>query len=151
MSRKGALPLLETIDVDSRVFLLLQSHNRKGKAMTRSSVMIDETVYGRLSGTELSKAREKEAELSEQDYKVEQAKEKKNTLESYVYETRNKVELLISLSFLVPKMFTFWIGHHLSFFPYTYRSSACDSPCWSNSAFWLFDFASSICYYISYI
>lgn len=67
------------------------SHNRKGKAMTRSSVMIDETVYGRLSGTELSKAREKEAELSEQDYKVEQAKEKKNTLESYVYETRNKI------------------------------------------------------------
>ncbi|XP_021719698.1 heat shock 70 kDa protein 16-like [Chenopodium quinoa] len=67
------------------------SHNGKGKAMTRLPVPIVEDVCGHLSEAELIKAREKEAELTKQDCNVEQAKEKKNTLESYVYETRNKI------------------------------------------------------------
>lgn len=40
---------------------------------------------------ELSQAQEKECQLAEQDIKVERTKDKKNTLEAYVYETRNKV------------------------------------------------------------
>lgn len=67
------------------------SHNIKGKAMTRVSIPINEIVCGYISESELLKAMEKETELGEQDYKAEQAKEKKNSLESYVYETRNKI------------------------------------------------------------
>lgn len=40
---------------------------------------------------EVSQAQEKEFQLAQHDIKMEQTKEKKNALESYVYETRNKV------------------------------------------------------------
>ena len=39
----------------------------------------------------ISEAHEKELQLAQQDRAVELTKEKKNTLESYVYETRSKV------------------------------------------------------------
>ena len=67
--------------------------------MARLALPIDECVLGRTTDTEFLKATE--AALADQDYKVEQAKEKKNTLESYVYETRNKVELRISMFLLL--------------------------------------------------
>lgn len=65
--------------------------------MKRSDIPIKEVVYGATTHAKLLEAQEKELQLAQQDNKVEQAKEKKNTLESYVYDTRNKVELLISM------------------------------------------------------
>jgi len=63
----------------------------------REDVPIKEVVYGATTNAMLLEAQEKELQLAQQDNKVEQAKEKKNTLESYVYDTRNKVEILISM------------------------------------------------------
>lgn len=40
---------------------------------------------------ELSEAQQKEIQLAQQDRTMEQTKDKKNALESYVYEMRNKV------------------------------------------------------------
>ena len=75
---------------------ILQVNAGNGKVMKRLQIPIDEVVYGGMTAVQFSEAREKEVELTEQDKKVEHAKEKKNTLESYVYETRNKVDLLNS-------------------------------------------------------
>lgn len=44
-----------------------------------------------MTTTELSEAQEKEIQLAKQDRAMEQTKEKKNALESYVYDMRNKV------------------------------------------------------------
>lgn len=69
-----------------------ESSDRKGgKSMKRFEIPITEVVYGGTSQDELWEAKEKEIHLVNQDNKVEQAKEKKNTLEAYVYETRNKI------------------------------------------------------------
>lgn len=84
--------------------------------MTRSQIPIREIVYGCISEGDCFKAGEKETELAKQDFTIEQAKEKKNTLESYVYETRNKVELILP-SFLLVYCFTCSYGAiHISNF-----------------------------------
>ncbi|XP_074307514.1 heat shock 70 kDa protein 16-like [Silene latifolia] len=54
-------------------------------------IPIIERIIGGLDEAELSSAQENEAELALEDCKVEQAKEKKNSLEAYVYEMRNKI------------------------------------------------------------
>lgn len=46
-----------------------------------------------MTEAEVLEAQEKEFQLAQQDKIAEQTKEKKNALESYVYETRNKVVL----------------------------------------------------------
>lgn len=66
------------------------ANDGKGKAIKRL-LQISEVVHGAMTQAKLSEAKEKEFQLTQQDNKVEQAKEKKNTLESYVYETRNKI------------------------------------------------------------
>ncbi|KAF2285778.1 hypothetical protein GH714_007753 [Hevea brasiliensis] len=52
---------------------------------------VTENIYGGMTEAELSEAKEKEFQLAQQDKLVEQAKDQKNALESYVYETRNKL------------------------------------------------------------
>ncbi|KAA8520059.1 hypothetical protein F0562_014315 [Nyssa sinensis] len=64
---------------------------RKGKATSRQDIAVSESVCGGMTKDELSRAQEKELQLARQDIKIEQTKDKKNTLESYVYETRNKI------------------------------------------------------------
>lgn len=86
-------------------FVPLQSHNRKGKAMNRIPILFNVIVYGHTSEAELSRAKKTEAELVNKDEEVEHAKEKKNSLESYVYETRNKVKFLTSYIFCFKKVF----------------------------------------------
>ena len=44
-----------------------------------------------MTKAELSEALDKELKLAQQDRIMEQTKDKKNALESYVYEMRNKV------------------------------------------------------------
>lgn len=64
---------------------------KTGKSIRRQDLPVTENVYGGMTKEELSQAQEKELQLVQQDIKVEQTKDKKNLLESYVYETRNKV------------------------------------------------------------
>lgn len=48
-------------------------------------------VYGGLASADVQKAVEKEFEMALQDRVMEETKEKKNAVEAYVYEMRNKV------------------------------------------------------------
>ncbi|KAK4491938.1 hypothetical protein RD792_002720 [Penstemon davidsonii] len=64
---------------------------RRLKAIRRQDIFIDENDYGGMTPDELSQAQEKELQLAQQDIKMERTKDKKNALESYVYETRNKI------------------------------------------------------------
>lgn len=52
---------------------------------------VNENVYGGMTKAEISEALEKELQLAQQDRIVEQTKEKKNSLESFVYDMRSKV------------------------------------------------------------
>ncbi|KAJ6376571.1 hypothetical protein OIU76_025677 [Salix suchowensis] len=61
------------------------------KANQRFEIPVNENIYGGMSKDELSEAREKELHLAQHDKAVEQAKDQKNALESYVYEMRNKL------------------------------------------------------------
>lgn len=64
---------------------------RNDKANRRIPVAVNENIYGGMTMAEISEAHEKELQLAQQDRAVELTKEKKNTLESYVYETRSKL------------------------------------------------------------
>ncbi|KAL8112848.1 heat shock 70 kDa protein 16-like isoform X2 [Apium graveolens] len=63
---------------------------REGKSR-RLNIPVSESVYGGMTRAELSDAQQKELQLTQQDIKMEQTQEKKNLLESYVYETRTKL------------------------------------------------------------
>ena len=67
-----------------------------------------------MTKAELLEAQGRELQLAQQDKNMEQAKNKKNALESYVYEMRNKVIILFpwglkdfESSFSAPNS-TFW-------------------------------------------
>ncbi|XP_043691921.1 heat shock 70 kDa protein 16 isoform X2 [Telopea speciosissima] len=64
---------------------------RKGRHLQRHEIPVSENVYGGMTKAELSEAHEKELQLEQQDRIMEQTKDKKNALESYVYEIRNKI------------------------------------------------------------
>lgn len=64
---------------------------RKDKATKRIEIPVSEDVYGGMTKADLSEALEKEIQLIQQDRTMEQTKEKKNALESFVYEMRNKL------------------------------------------------------------
>lgn len=72
-------------------FFMQGDDTRKSMAVKRQDIPVSESVNGGMTLAELSQAQEKECQLAEQDIKVERTKDKKNTLEAYVYETRNKV------------------------------------------------------------
>ncbi|KAJ4982362.1 hypothetical protein NE237_033199 [Protea cynaroides] len=64
---------------------------KKGRHLRRLEIPVTENVYGGMTEAELSEAHKKERQLEQQDIIMEQTKDKKNALESYVYETRNKI------------------------------------------------------------
>lgn len=64
---------------------------RKGRAVKRMEIPVTESALGRMTKDELSGAEQKEHWLTQQDLKMEQTKESKNALESYVYEMRDKI------------------------------------------------------------
>lgn len=66
------------------------------KKVTKKIVPVSEVVYGALSVSDVQKAVEKEFEMALQDRIMEETKDKKNAVEAYVYETRNKVSLYSS-------------------------------------------------------
>ena len=60
-----------------------------------------ELVYGAMAAADVQKAVEKEFEMALQDRVMEETKDKKNAVEAYVYDTRNKVR--IAMVFLLFK------------------------------------------------
>ncbi|XVF27861.1 hypothetical protein REPUB_Repub14bG0145600 [Reevesia pubescens] len=64
---------------------------RKGSIVKRLEIPISESICGGTNSADLAKAEEKERWLIQQDLKMEQTKDKKNALESYVYEMRDKI------------------------------------------------------------
>ncbi|KAL6539160.1 hypothetical protein OROGR_011809 [Orobanche gracilis] len=61
------------------------------KKVTKKNVPVSEVVYGGLSAADLEKSVEKEFEMALQDRVMEETKDKKNAVEAYVYEMRNKL------------------------------------------------------------
>lgn len=72
----------------------MQGHkSRSERSIQRQELPITEYIYGAMSKHELLEAQEQEQQLAYQDKLVEWTKDRKNALESYVYDTRNKVDL----------------------------------------------------------
>ncbi|KAL0000831.1 hypothetical protein SO802_014612 [Lithocarpus litseifolius] len=61
------------------------------KATRRLEIPVSVNIYGGMTEVELYEAQQKEIQLAQQDRAVELTKERKNALESYVYEMRNKL------------------------------------------------------------
>ncbi|MFS7992361.1 putative Heat shock protein 70 family [Helianthus anomalus] len=61
------------------------------KKVKKSNVPVSESVYGAMQPADLQKAVEKEFEMALQDRVMEETKDKKNAVEAYVYEMRNKL------------------------------------------------------------
>lgn len=61
------------------------------KKVKKTTVAVTELVHGGLPSAELQKAVEKEFEMALQDKVMEETKDRKNAVEAYVYEMRNKV------------------------------------------------------------
>lgn len=87
----------------------LQSDTSKAERLPRRhELLITETIYGGTTKEWLLEAQEQEKWLAYQDKQMEQTKDKKNALEAYVYEIRNKVTsnlvVISSYVFLVIKL-----------------------------------------------
>lgn len=61
------------------------------KVVKKTAVPVAEFVYGALPAADLEKLIEKEFEMALQDRVMEETKDKKNAVEAYVYDMRNKV------------------------------------------------------------
>ncbi|KAJ8464453.1 hypothetical protein OPV22_027005 [Ensete ventricosum] len=61
------------------------------KKVKKTTVPVVELVYGGMLAEDLQKAVEKEFEMALQDRVMEETKEKKNAVEAYVYDMRNKL------------------------------------------------------------
>ncbi|GAA0150746.1 Hsp70 family chaperone [Lithospermum erythrorhizon] len=61
------------------------------KKVKKTNVPLSEVVYGAMLPVDLQKAVEKEFEMALQDRVMEETKDKKNAVESYVYDMRNKL------------------------------------------------------------
>ncbi|XP_044966960.1 heat shock 70 kDa protein 15-like [Hordeum vulgare subsp. vulgare] len=61
------------------------------KKVKKTNVPVAEMVYGAMGTVELEKAVEKEYEMALQDRVMEETKDKKNSVEAYVYDMRNKI------------------------------------------------------------
>lgn len=71
--------------------LLQHNATKRDKSTRRQAIPISENIFGGMTRGELAEAQEKEHQLAQQDRTMEETKNKKNALESYVYEMRNKV------------------------------------------------------------
>ncbi|KAC9514760.1 hypothetical protein R6Q59_012987 [Mikania micrantha] len=61
------------------------------KKVKKTNVAVSELVYGAMLPADLQKAVEKEFEMALQDRVMEETKDKKNAVEAYVYDMRNKL------------------------------------------------------------
>ncbi|CAI8601198.1 unnamed protein product [Vicia faba] len=61
------------------------------KKVKKSTIPVVELVYGAMTPVEVQKAVEKEYEMALQDRVMEETKDRKNAVEAYVYDMRNKL------------------------------------------------------------
>ncbi|EPS57643.1 hypothetical protein M569_17174, partial [Genlisea aurea] len=61
------------------------------KKVRKTNVPISEVVYGALASADLQKAVDEEFDMALQDRVMEETKDKKNAVEAYVYDFRNKL------------------------------------------------------------
>ncbi|KAL1551499.1 heat shock 70 kDa protein 15-like [Salvia divinorum] len=61
------------------------------KKVKKTNVPVSEIIYGGLAASDVQKAVEKEFEMALQDRVMEETKDKKNAVEAYVYDMRNKL------------------------------------------------------------
>lgn len=61
------------------------------RKVKKTIIPVVELVYGGMPPSDVQKAIEKEFEMALQDRVMEETKDKKNAVEAYVYDTRNKV------------------------------------------------------------
>ncbi|KAM7471738.1 hypothetical protein LguiA_009921 [Lonicera macranthoides] len=61
------------------------------KKVKKTNIPVTELVYGGMSPADVQKAVEKEFEMALQDRVMEETKDKKNAVEAYVYDMRNKL------------------------------------------------------------
>ncbi|KAI3525042.1 hypothetical protein L1887_03713 [Cichorium endivia] len=61
------------------------------KKVKKSNIPVSEVVYGGMLPADVQKAIEKEFEMALQDRVMEETKDKKNAVEAYVYDMRNKL------------------------------------------------------------
>ncbi|PIN04454.1 Molecular chaperones HSP105/HSP110/SSE1, HSP70 superfamily [Handroanthus impetiginosus] len=61
------------------------------KKVKKTNVPVSEVVYGGLAAADVQKAVEKEFEMALQDRIMEETKDRKNAVEAYVYDMRNKL------------------------------------------------------------
>ncbi|KAF9690031.1 hypothetical protein SADUNF_Sadunf01G0153600 [Salix dunnii] len=61
------------------------------KKVKKTNIPVSEVVYGGIPAAEVEKLLEKEYEMALQDRVMEETKEKKNAVEAYVYDMRNKL------------------------------------------------------------
>lgn len=69
------------------------------KKVKKTDVPVAELVYGGLVADDLQKSVEKELEMALQDRVMEETKDKKNAVEAYVYDMRNKVRIMVLKKF----------------------------------------------------
>ena len=63
--------------------------------MKKTNIPVAEVVYGAMATVDVQKAVEKEFEMALQDRVMEETKDKKNAVEAYVYDMRNKVRIVL--------------------------------------------------------
>lgn len=61
------------------------------KKVKKTNIPVVELIYGAMVPVDVQKALEKEFEMALQDRVMEETKDKKNAVEAYVYDMRNKV------------------------------------------------------------
>lgn len=77
------------------MFFCWQKDVPKKTKSKRKNIPVNECPVGALSQSDLQKAVEQEYEMALQDRVMEETKDKKNAVEAYVYDMRNKVLILI--------------------------------------------------------
>ncbi|XP_071737495.1 heat shock 70 kDa protein 16-like [Rutidosis leptorrhynchoides] len=93
LNRHGILEIKSASFLDDKR-TTLNSYLFLDKMVTRnrmSNLDFSENLYVSTSKDELDEAKEQERMLAEQDLKVEKIKDQRNTLESFVYDTRSKL------------------------------------------------------------
>uniref|UniRef100_A0A0E0E5D2 Heat shock 70 kDa protein 16 n=1 Tax=Oryza meridionalis TaxID=40149 RepID=A0A0E0E5D2_9ORYZ len=79
----------DSMEVDSNGEMGQQGDKSRSERLIQLPIV--QSIHGAMSNQELLEAQEQESQLAYQDKLMERTKERKNALESYVYDTRNKL------------------------------------------------------------
>ena len=77
------------------------------KKVKKTNIPVTEHVYGGMAAGDVQRAAEEEFEMALQDRVMEETKDKKNAVEAYVYDMRNKVLLWLAIK-LIPNKYEYF-------------------------------------------